>query len=104
PRVPRAKWLRDGRTSRKGSGDWYDRLRRSALRSPFERELGMTISPEQAIELARACAEERGWPWLEPVDVSRSRAYVLFGRVEYEVRSNAECRGSNARVVVDGED
>jgi hypothetical protein len=64
----------------------------------------MTISIEEAIERARRCAEERGWVWLEPVIVNRSRAFVLVGRVRYEVRTNAEMRGSNARVVVDAED
>lgn len=64
----------------------------------------MAISREQAIDLARACAEERGWAWREPVRVSRSRAYVLFGGVRYEVWSSADRLGTNARVIVDGED
>lgn len=64
----------------------------------------MTISEEEAIERARRCAEERGWAWQEPVRVTRSRAFLFFGRVRYEVRTNAEMRGSNARIVVDAED
>lgn len=64
----------------------------------------MTISVEEAIERARRCVEERGWVWREPVHVTRSRAFVLLGRVRYEVRTNAEMRGSNARIVVDAED
>ncbi len=64
----------------------------------------MTISGDEAIERARACAEQNGWAWCEPVRVSLSRAYALFGRPRYEVRSNAERLGSNARIIVDGED
>jgi len=64
----------------------------------------MTISVENAIECARRCAEERGWAWREPVLVTRSRTFVFVGRVRYEVRTNAEMRGSNARIVVDAED
>jgi hypothetical protein len=64
----------------------------------------MTISSEEAIERARRCAEERGWVWREPVIVKRLRAFVLVGRVRYEVRTNAEMRGNNARIVVDAED
>lgn len=64
----------------------------------------MTISVEDAIERARRCAEDRGWLWREPVRVTRSRAFVVLGRVRYEVWTNAEMRGSNARIVVDAED
>jgi hypothetical protein len=64
----------------------------------------MTISVEEAIERARRCAQERGWVWCEPVRVTQSRAFVLGGRLRYEVRTNAEMRGTNARIVVDAED
>ena len=64
----------------------------------------MTISVENATERARRCAEERGWPWREPIRVTRSCGFVFLGRVRYEVRTNVEMRGSNARIVVDAED
>jgi hypothetical protein len=64
----------------------------------------VTISSEEAVERARQYAEERGWPWHEPVRVTRSRAFVVSGRVTYEVRSNAQSRGSNARVIVAADD
>ena len=64
----------------------------------------MTISSVEAVERARRCAEERGWAWREPVRVIRSRSFVILGRVTYEVRSNAESRGSNARVIVAADD
>jgi hypothetical protein len=64
----------------------------------------MTISKEEAIEIARRAAKERGWRWEEPVRVSRSRRFVFFGRLTYEVWTNAKMRGCNGRYVVDGED
>ena len=64
----------------------------------------MTISEDEAIERARACAEQHGWAWREPVRASLSRAYVVFGRRRYEIWSNAERLGSNASILVDGED
>jgi hypothetical protein len=64
----------------------------------------VTISEADAILRARDSATERGWEWREPVHVSRQRAYVFFGRLSYEVRSNADSRGCNVRVVVDAED
>ena len=64
----------------------------------------MTISVDDAIALARRCAGERGWAWQEPVHVTPSRALVVAGRVRYEVRTNADKRGCNARIIVDGED
>jgi hypothetical protein len=64
----------------------------------------MTITSEDAIARARRVADERGWPWQEPVHVARRRAYVFFGGVTYEIRTNATTRGQNARIVVDAED
>lgn len=64
----------------------------------------MTISKEDAIASARRSAEERGWRWEQPIRVTRSRRFVLFGRVTYEIWTNAAKRGSNARFFVDGED
>ena len=64
----------------------------------------MSITPEEAVERARRYAEERGWAWREPVLVTRSRSFVLVGRATYEVRSNADSRGSNARVIVAADD
>ena len=97
PGISNPKRLREPRTSGGRRRDRNHRLRRRALCSPREAESEMTISSEEAIERARRCAEERGWVWREPVIVKRSRAFVLIGRVRYEVRTNAEMRGSNAR-------
>ena len=64
----------------------------------------MTISEQDAVATARRLAEERGWRWEEPVHVSRRRSLVLFGRVSYEIRTNADRRGCNVRVVLDADD
>ncbi len=62
------------------------------------------ISEEDALFRARRAAEERGWSWTEPIHVTRARAYVIVGRVTYEVRTNALSRGNNLRIVIDATD
>jgi hypothetical protein len=52
------------------------------------------IDKERAIQIARAVAAERGYPWLEPTHVSEREA-------EFHVSSNAEELGGNLLVVVD---
>ena len=47
------------------------------------------------IEQARAIAAERGWAWLEPVDVAPE---ADGGEAVWVVRSNALARGMNVRV------
>ena len=64
----------------------------------------MTISSEEAIENARRAATELGLRWEEPVRASRSRRFLFFGRVTFEVWTNADRRGANCRFVVDGDD
>jgi hypothetical protein len=63
----------------------------------------MSISQDDAIAAARREAEQRGWRWEEPVYVSRRRAFIFFGRLTYEIRTNADKLGCNARFVIDGE-
>ena len=62
------------------------------------------ISEEEAIEIARRVAVEKGWRWQEPVKAHRTRAFIFFGRSEWEVLTNADMRGTNVRVVVDAQD
>jgi hypothetical protein len=52
------------------------------------KEVPMTVA--EAVALARALCEERGWPWLEPVAVKEKRK-------EWVVTTNAAARGANAR-------
>jgi hypothetical protein len=62
------------------------------------------ISEEDAIEIARGVAVEKGWRWREPVRARRTRSWIFIGRAEWEVRTNADMRGTNVRVVVDAQD
>lgn len=63
----------------------------------------MSLTPADAERIAREHAESRGWTWLEPVRVTRRRRFVFFGRVTFEVRSNADRIGANAVVEIDAE-
>jgi len=54
--------------------------------------------PPQLIEVARALATARGWPWLEPVDV-RLTSSGAGGRV-WTIRTNGHEVGMNIRVVI----
>ncbi|MBS2020272.1 MAG: hypothetical protein JST00_45855 [Deltaproteobacteria bacterium] len=63
----------------------------------------MTLTHADAERIARELALARGWMWREPVRVSPRRRFVLFGRVtSFEVWSNADRRGANVVVVIDG--
>lgn len=48
------------------------------------------------LEAARAHAEERGWPWLEPVDI---RLSSISDRT-WTIRTNARAVGMNVRILV----
>ena len=64
------------------------------------------MTREEAVRRAKEIAAAKSWTWLEPSTATRSRAW-FFGRARWTVVSNAESRGSSARVVVDdvtGED
>lgn len=60
-----------------------------------------TLSHEQAIQVARAVAEQEGWTWIEPARAWKTRRWG-FGRPVWQVVSNAEAKGLNVRVRVDG--
>ncbi|HEX7688344.1 MAG TPA: PepSY domain-containing protein [Burkholderiaceae bacterium] len=60
------------------------------------------ISIEDARRIAGDLARQRGWPFLEPVDVHLRRPW-LFGTARWRVFSNAECRGQNVAVEIDAE-
>lgn len=60
----------------------------------------MTITEEQAITIAREIADERGWSWRGRVRVSRRRQWFFFGRLSFEVFTNADYRGGNVIVEV----
>jgi hypothetical protein len=58
------------------------------------------MTRDRAIELARDLARREGWPWLEPIRATRVRRWWL-GSMTWEVVSNADKRGMNARIVID---
>jgi len=59
----------------------------------LRRLVGITTSirPDEAIRIAHAYAEEKGWPWHEPV-----RAIEWFTKIH--VVTNAGFRGGNVNV------
>jgi hypothetical protein len=59
------------------------------------------LSQEQVMDIARAVASERGWPWSGRVIARRSRPWLFFGAPRWEVLTNADCRGCNACILID---
>jgi len=56
------------------------------------------VPTDRLLEIARGVATERGWPWLEPVEIdseSRSSAGVVW-----LVRTNCSKRGMNIRISI----
>jgi hypothetical protein len=50
------------------------------------------------LTVARELASQRGWPWLEPVEISLSSSGTA-GR-EWTIHTNCHARGMNIRVVI----
>jgi hypothetical protein len=50
------------------------------------------------IEVGKAAAAERGWPWLQPIEIRLTRP--VPGAREWTLRSNATARGRNVRLVI----
>lgn len=59
------------------------------------------MTKAQAMAIARREAERRGWPWEEPVFVSRERRWIVFGALRWRFMTNASYRGGNVNVTVD---
>jgi len=58
------------------------------------------IGPDDAIEIARKRAAEKGWGFAEPLDIIKRRGW--FGRPgRFEIETNAGKRGTKARFVID---
>ena len=53
------------------------------------------VTQEDALRIAREECERRGWPWVEPIGVSRH----LLG---YEILTNMRSLGQNATIRVSG--
>jgi hypothetical protein len=57
------------------------------------------IERDEAVEIARARATEKGWAFSEPVGVTLRRGW--FGQDDrYEIDTNASMRGTKARFVI----
>jgi hypothetical protein len=50
------------------------------------------------LEIARNLSVERGWTWLEPVDIKRSSSGAA-GRI-WTIRTNADEVGMNIRILI----
>lgn len=62
------------------------------------------LSEEQAQDVCREEAERRGWTWLGTIRVTAQRSFLSRGRVTtYEVLSNADCKGTQCKFVVDAD-
>lgn len=58
------------------------------------------IEQDQAIEIARDRASEKGWAFVEPLEVVIRRSW--FGGISrFEIETNAGKRGTKARFVID---
>jgi hypothetical protein len=58
------------------------------------------IEQNQAIEIARDRASEKGWAFAEPLAVVIRRGW-LGGVSRFEIETNADKRGTKARFVID---
>lgn len=68
------------------------------MRQLFRRILGLprfVIGRTDAIRIAQSAAEEASYPWIEPV-------LVLESLRHFEIRTNADSRGGNVLVKVEG--
>lgn len=58
------------------------------------------IGRDDAIEIARKRAAEKGWGFAEPLDIIERRGW--FGKPgRFEIETNAGKRGTKARFVID---
>ncbi len=86
--------MRLRRTTALLSGHWPDLL---ASPQPMAEEIRMTEN--EAVEIAKGIAAEKGWTWLTPTVVRNRRRWFRF--VGWSVRSNAESLGCNVVVELD---
>jgi hypothetical protein len=61
------------------------------------------MTRDEAIAKARQIAREREWPWEEPIVVRVERRFVVFGRKQISVMSNANARGGNVFVTLEAD-
>ena len=61
------------------------------------------LTTERVLEISKAAVVERNWPWLQPVEVHQRRAWLILGKRQWHVLTNARARGANVRLVIDDE-
>ena len=63
------------------------------------------MTRDAAIQTARTLAEEKGWPWMEPLMVEDGRRFFMFGRRFWRVKTNSRYVdiGCNVHVQIDDE-
>jgi len=59
------------------------------------------IDQEQAIEIARKRAMEKGWGFAEPLNVVVRRSWFGGVPMRFEIETNGHNRGTKARFTVD---
>ena len=57
------------------------------------------LSKQEVIEIAKNAALQQNWTWLEPVSAERS--WLSFFR-NWDIRTNADKKGTNIYVTIDG--
>jgi hypothetical protein len=55
----------------------------------------------EVLDVARKSAQEEGWVWRGKVRARKTRQYFFFGPFRWNILTNAGCRGSNIRMVID---
>jgi hypothetical protein len=58
------------------------------------------VTEADAIERARAFAEQKGWPWRQPVHAEIRRRWFIGG-LRWRIVSNYGMRGGNAYIELD---
>jgi len=57
-----------------------------------------SVPTDRLLEIARGVATERGWPWLEPVEIEIESKHP--DGVVWLVRTNCSKRGMNIRISI----
>jgi hypothetical protein len=55
------------------------------------------------IEIARNEAERQGWSWVPPVNVTKRKRFLVFGKLIWYVSSNVGRLGRNVWMIIDDE-
>jgi len=59
------------------------------------------MTSEEAQTLAHNVTASNGWPWLEPVRLTKRRRFIVFGQIVWHVTTNIDQRGCAARILLD---